>query len=289
MIPKGILISIGGDVDKGTPDEPMYSHSNQLHFFEEGILIRFLLEMKGVESKVEIITTASEIPEEVGQNYVEAFARLNCHNTHLMHIRDQADALKPEYIERIKKADGIMFTGGNQKKLSKTYLNTEFLAILQHRYMNEHFVIAGTSAGAMAMSNVMIYEGSSDEALLKGVVKITQGLGFMHQVIIDSHFVKRGRFGRLAQSICSHQNLIGIGLGEDTAVLVRHGNQLETVGSGLVLIFDGSEIQYSNINEIEDGKPIAVAHLVVHVLAKGNFFMLDERKFYNTHELMKMN
>jgi len=289
MIPKGILISIGGDVDKGTPDEPMYSHSNQLHFFEEGILIRFLLEMKGVESKVEIITTASEIPEEVGQNYVEAFARLNCHNTHLMHIRDQADALKPEYIERIKQADGIMFTGGNQKKLSKTYLNTEFLAILQNRYMNEHFVIAGTSAGAMAMSNVMIYEGSSDEALLKGVVKITQGLGFMHQVIIDSHFVKRGRFGRLAQSICSHQNLIGIGLGEDTAVLVRHGNQLETVGSGLVLIFDGSEIQYSNINEIEDGKPIAVAHLVVHVLAKGNFFMLDERKFYNTHELMKMN
>jgi cyanophycinase len=287
MIPKGILISIGGDVDKGTPDEPMYPHSNQLVFFEEGILIRFLQEMKGIESKVEIITTASEIPNEVGQNYVEAFARLGSYNTHLMHIRDHADAQKQEYIDRIRTADGVLFTGGNQKRLSMAFLNTEFLDVLQHRYQNEHFVIAGTSAGAMAMSNVMIYEGSSDEALLKGAVKITQGLGFMHQVIIDSHFVKRGRFGRLAQSICTHQNLIGIGLGEDTGVLVRHGNQLETVGSGLVLIFDGSEIQYSNIDEIEEGRPIAIAHLVVHVLAKGNYYMLNQRKFYHSHETVK--
>jgi cyanophycinase len=265
----------------------MYPHSNQLVFFEEGILIRFLQEMKGIESKVEIITTASEIPNEVGQNYVEAFARLGSYNTHLMHIRDHADAQKQEYIDRIRTADGVLFTGGNQKRLSMAFLNTEFLDVLQHRYQNEHFVIAGTSAGAMAMSNVMIYEGSSDEALLKGAVKITQGLGFMHQVIIDSHFVKRGRFGRLAQSICTHQNLIGIGLGEDTGVLVRHGNQLETVGSGLVLIFDGSEIQYSNIDEIEEGRPIAIAHLVVHVLAKGNYYMLNQRKFYHSHETVK--
>ena len=287
MIPKGILISVGGDVDKGTPDEPLYPHINHLSFFEDGILLRFLQEMKGSASKVEIITTASEIPEEVGQNYVEAFARLHCHTTSLMHIRNKEDAQNPEFLERIKQCDGVLFTGGNQKRLSQTYLNTEFLEVLHHRYMNEHFVIAGTSAGAMAMSNVMIYEGSSDEALLKGMVKITQGLGFMHQVIIDSHFVKRGRFGRLAQSVCTHPNLIGIGLGEDTGVLVRHGNQLETVGSGLVLIFDGSEIQYTNYDEVQDGMPLAVAHLVVHVLAKGNYYMLNQRKFYHSHEHVK--
>ena len=284
IAPKGILISIGGNVDKGTADESDFEKINKFSFFEDGILYRILSEMKGVDSHIEVITTASEIPEEVGQNYVDAFNRLGCSNVGVIHVKNREDAQKLEYLERIRKADGVMMTGGNQMRLTMIYGGTEFIEILHDRYMNEAFVIAGTSAGAMAMSNTMIYEGASHEALLKGKVKITTGLAFIKDVIIDSHFVKRGRFGRLAQVVCSNPACIGIGLGEDTGVLVRNGNELETIGSGLVLIFDGHQIKYSNIADIEDGMPVSIEHLVVHVLAKGNQYFLKERKFMHMRE-----
>lgn len=284
IAPKGILISIGGNVDKGTADESDYEKGSKLSFFADGILKRILSEMKGADSHVEVITTASEIPEEVGHNYVEAFSRLGCINVGVIHVKNREDAQNSEYLDRIRNADGVMITGGNQMRLTMIYGGTEFLEILHDRYMNEAFVIAGTSAGAMAMSNTMIYEGASHEALLKGKVKITTGLAFIKDVIIDSHFVKRGRFGRLAQVVCSNPACIGIGLGEDTGVLVRNGNELETIGSGLVLIFDGHEIKYSNIADIEDGMPVSIEHLVVHVLAKGNQYFLKERKFLHMRE-----
>ncbi len=279
-VPKGKLISVGGSEDKGTEADPKFAQKEQLNFFEFGILKRILHEMKGVESYVEVITTASQIPEEVGENYINAFGKLGCKNIGVIHIKKREDALKPEYLVRIKKADGVMFTGGNQMRLTMIFGGTEFLKIIIDRYMNENFVIAGTSAGAMAMSNTMIYQGSSTGALLKGEVKITTGLAFIKDVIIDSHFVTRGRFGRLAQAVAGNPGCIGIGLGEDTGVLIKEGNKMEAIGSGLVLIFDGHNIRHCNIADIEEGQPISIENLVVHVMAKGNFYFLNERKFF---------
>jgi cyanophycinase len=279
-IPKGKLISIGGSEDKGTSVEPNFEQKANLHFFEFGILKRILSEMKGVDSYVEVITTASQIPEEVGENYIHAFGKLGCKNVGVIHIKNREDALNEEYLERIKKADGVMFTGGNQLRLSMIFGGTEILKVLHDRYENENFVIAGTSAGAMAMSNTMIYQGSSTGALLKGEVKITTGLAFMKDVIIDSHFVTRGRFGRLAQAVASNPSCIGIGLGEDTGVVVTEGTKLEAIGTGLILIFDGHAIRHSNIADLEEGSPISIEHLVVHVMAKGNIYHLNERKFF---------
>ncbi len=281
MIPKGKLISVGGSEDKGTEVDPKFIQKVQLNFFEFGILRRILSEMKGVDSRVEIITTASQIPEEVGANYIQAFGKLGCTNIGVMHIKKREDALNPEYLERIKQADGVMFTGGNQMRLSMIFGGSQFLKTIIDRYQNEEFVIAGTSAGAMAMSNTMIYQGSSTGALLKGEVKITTGLALIKDVIIDSHFVTRGRFGRLAQAVAGNPGCIGIGLGEDTGVLIKEGNRMEAIGSGLVLIFDGYNIRHSNIADIEDGQPISIDNLVVHVMAKGNFYYLNERKFFN--------
>ncbi len=279
-IPRGKLISVGGSEDKGTELDPKFVQKEQLNFFEFGILKRILSEMKGVDSKVEVITTASQIPEEVGENYIKAFGKLGCLNVGVIHIKKREDAQLPEYIERIKKADGVMFTGGNQMRLSMIFGGSDFLKIIIDRYQNEDFVIAGTSAGAMAMSNTMIYQGSSTGALLKGEVKITTGLAFIKDVIIDSHFVTRGRFGRLAQAVAGNPGCIGIGLGEDTGVLIKDGNKMEAIGSGLVLIFDGHNIRHCNIADIEEGQPISIENLVVHVMAKGNFYYLNERKFY---------
>ena len=279
-IPKGKLIAIGGNEDKGTEPEPNFQQKNNLNFFELQILSRIVHEAGGHEALIEVITSASSIPTEVGNNYLEAFGKLGCKNIRVMDIRNREDAKKPEMIERISKCDAVMFSGGNQLKLSSVFGGTEFLNILHHRYQSETtFVIAGTSAGAMAMSNTMIYQGNSGEALLKGEVKITTGLAFIKDLIIDSHFVTRGRFGRLAQAVAANPSCLGIGLGEDTGVLISEGNYIEAIGSGLVIVVDGHGILHSNIADLKEGCPISIENLVVHVLAKGNCYNLKRRKF----------
>ena len=277
--PLGKLIPIGGNEDKGTEHEANFVQKNNLNFFELQILSRIILETKGKDSYIEVITTASSIPEEVGENYLKAFNKLGCNNVRVMHIGNREDALNNEYIERIKTCDGVLFTGGNQLRLSSIFGGTEILDILHGRYLNEKFVIAGTSAGGMAMSNTMIYHGSSHEAFMKGDVKITTGLAFIANVIIDSHFVTRGRFGRLVQAVAANPGCIGIGLGEDTGVLITEGNHLEAIGSGLVIIFDGHHIRHSNLADLKEGSPISIEHMIVHVMAKGNIYDLKERKF----------
>ncbi len=197
-----------------------------------------------------------------------------------MHIRNREDAQRSEYIQRIMDADAVMFSGGNQMRLTATFGGTEIYRILQDRYRSEEgFLIAGTSAGAMAMSNTMIYEGNAANAHLKGAVKVTTGLAFMGDVIFDSHFDKRGRFGRLAQAISANPACIGIGLGEDTGLLITDGNKMEAIGSGMIVIIDGHDIGYTNIADVADNHPISVENLRVHFLAKGNQYFLQSRKY----------
>lgn len=277
--PKGKLIAIGGAEDKGTNLETGEIHRNNLNFFELGILRRVVEEAGGPNVRIEVITTASMIPYEVGENYLNAFGRIGCTNVGVMHIRTRQDALNPEYLERIRECSSVMFSGGNQLRLSATDGGTEFLSILKKRYQEEPVVIAGTSAGAMAMSNTMIYEGNATRAHLKGEVKITTGLGFINNVIIDSHFEKRGRFGRLSQAVATNPSCIGIGLGEDTGMLITDGNKMEAIGSGLVIIIDGHDILHSNIADIPDGNPISLENLKVHFCEKGNGYLIQERKF----------
>lgn len=279
-VPKGKLIAIGGAEDKGTQLEDGEYRRNNLNFFELGILRRVVEEAGGINARIEVITTASTIPYEVGENYLNTFGKTGCTNIGLLHIRNRADTQIEEYLERIRVCDAVMFSGGNQLRLSVTDGGTEFLNILKKRYQEEAgFVIAGTSAGAMAMSNTMIYEGNATRAHLKGEVKITTGLGFMNNVIIDSHFEKRGRFGRLAQAVAANPGCIGIGLGEDTGMLVTEGNRMEAIGSGLVVIVDGHEIKHCNIADIPDGNPISIENLKVHFCEKGNGYLIKEREY----------
>ncbi len=277
--PKGKLIAIGGAEHKGTELEADGFQRNNLNFFELGILRRVVEEAGGTAARIEVITTASMIPYEVGENYMNAFGKIGCTNIGVMHIRTRQDAMDKEFIDRIRECDAVMFSGGNQLRLSATDGGTEFLSILKKRYKEENFLIAGTSAGAMAMSNTMIYEGNAARAHLKGEVKITTGLGFVNSVIIDSHFEKRGRFGRLAQAVAANPGCIGIGLGEDTGMLITEGNKMEAIGSGLVVIIDGHDILHSNIADIPDGNPISLENLKVHFCEKGNGYLIKERKF----------
>jgi cyanophycinase len=277
--PTGRLIAIGGAEDKGTESEGYYNQHGNLHFFELGILKRVVQEMGGANARIEVITTASSIPLEVAENYMTAFSKIGCTNVDVMNIRNREDAKKAEFEERIAKADGVMISGGDQLRLTTIFGGTKFLEIIIDRYKHDGLVIAGTSAGAMAMSNTMIYQGRSDLAHLKGEVKITTGLAFMPDVIIDSHFDKRGRFNRLAQAVSSNPSCTGIGLGEDTGVIVTGSNHIEVIGSGAVVIIDGRDISHSNITEVGMGTPISVENLRVHVLVHGNLYHVKERKF----------
>ncbi|MBL6731284.1 MAG: cyanophycinase [Bacteroidia bacterium] len=278
--PKGILIAIGGAVDKGTGYDDDKNNSENLveKFLEEGILKRLLEELSSKTNRVEIITTASLIPEEIGQHYVDAFNRLGNDNIGVIHIKKRKDTLNLEYLDRIQKAEGVLFTGGNQLRLTTIFGGTELLNVMLSRYQNEHFILAGTSAGAMAMSTTMIFGGSSTEALLKGEVKLSRGFGFIEDVTFDTHFIKRGRFGRLCQTIAINPTGIGIGLGEDTGLLITEGNHMEAIGSGLVMIVEGGNIKYTNIVDIENGEPISIENLTVHVLSKGHNYILSERR-----------
>ncbi len=278
-IPKGKLISIGGAEDKGTNLETGEIHRNNLNFFELGILRRIVEETGGYNARIEVITTASTIPFEVGENYLRAFTKIGCLNVDVMNIRKREDALRSDYKQRLQNCDAVMLSGGNQMRLTAIFGGTKFLSTLHERYQNDNFLIAGTSAGAMAMSNTMIYEGNASRAHLKGEVKITTGLCLIENVIFDSHFEKRGRFVRLAQAIASNPACIGIGLGEDTGMLITQGNRMEAIGSGLVIIIDGHDINHSNIADIPQGNPISVENLKVHFCAKGNGYTVHERKF----------
>lgn len=281
MIIKGKLIIIGGAVDKGSFTEVSFDENvaNNLNFFEKGILKRLINESKHKnDSRIEVITTASTIPMEVGAEYIKAFNYLGATNVDVLHIQKREQAVQAETLERIRNADVVMFTGGDQLRLTTILGGTELQDILLDKYHNEDFIYAGTSAGAAAASSSMIYQGSSKEALLKGEVKITSGLGFIEDVIVDTHFVQRGRIGRLFQAVVGNPKVLGIGLGEDTGLLIKEGTKMEAIGSGLVILVDGKSIRDTNLTNVSLGEPVSISNLIVHVMSQNDTYDLTTSK-----------
>ena len=281
--PKGKLVIIGGAVDLGTniSTQEHIIKPDHLKFFDRGILKRIITESANHEaSVVEVVTTASQIPELVGIEYVNAFNQLNLSKVGTLHIKSRDDAQRKDYIERIRKADVVIFTGGDQLRLSSIFGGTEFLQVLKQRYQKENFIIAGTSAGAAAASTNMIYKGQSNEALIKGEVQITAGLGFIDSVIIDTHFVQRGRIGRLMYAVASNPGILGIGLGEDAGLLITEGSQMEAIGSGLIILVDGKNMVETNIYDVELGSPVSIENLKLHVMSIYDKYDLHQHKLY---------
>ncbi len=271
-------------MDKGSFFKEQEDQPKNLKFFEKGILKRIITEsLKGTSSRTEIITTASSIPKEVGQEYLTAFEQLGIMDSAVMDIRTREEANATENLERLRKADIVMFTGGDQLRLSSIFGGTGFHKMLMERYENENFIISGTSAGAAASSNNMIYQGSSSESLLKGEVKITGGLGFINNVIIDTHFVQRGRIGRLLYACASNPVNLGIGLGEDTGLLITKGHRMEAIGSGLVILVDGTNMRDTSITDVQMGEPVSIENLTVHVMSLGDHFDLRNNKLTIHH------
>ncbi len=284
MAPKGKLIIIGGAINTGSFTESTFGLADNMNFFERGILKRITTEsIKDNLSRFEIITTASLIPDRVGEEYVKAFAHLDVLNVGVLNISSREQANDAEFVDRLRAAEVIIFTGGDQLRLSSIFGGTIFHDVLLEKYQQEQVVIAGTSAGAAASSKNMIYQGSSKDALLKGEVKITGGLGFIDGVIVDTHFVQRGPIGRLLYAAASNPGILGIGLGEDTGLFISKGTRMEAIGSGMVILVDGRKMSDTNLTDVQMGQPVSINNMIVHVMCDGDVYDLKSHQLKIHH------
>ncbi len=274
MSVKGTLIPIGGNEDKGIEQSEIYT----LEYIQEGILSRVVRESGGKDALIVVIPTASSIPNEVSENYLNAFGKLGCKNVRIMDIRNREEAEDPLHLDLMQKADCVMFSGGDQSKIVQYIGGTKLHKIIQNRYEKDNFVIAGTSAGAMCMSQEMIKGGGIKEAFTKGAVMMGEGMGFIPNLIIDSHFIRRGRFGRLAEAVARFPKLIGIGLAEDTGLVIKKCNIVEVIGSGMVILFDPRKLKHNNQAMVENGTPMSLNNLKTHILANGDRFDIKKNK-----------
>lgn len=261
--PRGLLVAIGGGEDKSADLE---------------VLSRVVELAPDSGGAVTVIATASGVPEEVLPAYRAAFERLGASRVHTLDIRGRDQAAAAANVRAVADSDIVFFTGGDQLRLTYVLGGSDVLAAVQDRYA-DGAVVAGTSAGAAAMSATMIYDGAAADALHKGAVKMTTGLGFVDGLVIDSHFLERGRFTRLMEVGATNPAQLGIGLGEDAGVIIHPHRIAEAVGPGHVIIVDSSELASSNVAEIETGAPVAVEHMVMHALISGHGYDVDARRY----------
>jgi cyanophycinase len=277
MNAKGTILIIGGAEDRGENEKEQKRKDNGK--YERFELLKDLLPKNGVKKRIEIVTTATDIPRQVGKMYQKAFSKIGYNDIGFIDIKDKIEARDPKFCKIVERAHAVFFTGGDQFKLSTILGGTATLELIKQKYLyDKDFIVAGTSAGAMAIPKLMICQGGKHEAMLKEDIQIASGLGILDSCIVDTHFIKRGRFGTLAHAVVMNPEALGIGLGEDTALIIKNGSDAECRGSGMVVIIDGNEIHSTNITEIENDDPIYIENLKVDILAKGNKFSLKDRK-----------
>ncbi|MCC9169132.1 cyanophycinase [Pontibacter harenae] len=271
-VAKGKILAIGGKEDRGQRELKEEQKRNK-DFVSQEILKRFVQELQGSKPMVAIVPTASSLPDEMVKDYTQVFKELGIENIEVLNISNRTDVKDPAYLDIVERSAGILMTGGDQLKLTSIFGGTKVLQLMKERHTYDDIIIAGTSAGAAALSTPMIYEGETIGGYIKGDVRITTGLEFIKDVCIDTHFIQRDRIVRMAQAISTNPGCIGIGLEEDTAILITEGYNMEVLGSGLVTIVDGIGITSTNIYEVETGEPFSVRDLKVHLLSKGERYV----------------
>jgi cyanophycinase len=273
-VPNGVLLIIGGKENKGE-DSPQDRKAPK-HFQKLEILKKFV-EATGKKAPIiEVVTSATSEPEESFEDYRKVFEELKVATVGHIHHNCRADVLADAMMERVEKANGVFFAGGDQLKYTSRYGGTPFLTRLKERYIYDKLVVGGTSAGAMALSTPMIYAGNESVQELGGEIKVTTGLEFLKDVCVDTHFSNRARFVRMAQVIVTNPTCIGIGIGEDTAILVRDGLVAEVLGSGLVFVIDGFHIGEANVDDFLKKKLVSIRDLKVHLLSEGNIYNIPQ-------------
>jgi cyanophycinase len=258
---RGWIIPIGGAEEKEN---------------DRAILARFVELCGGEDADIVVIPTASKLLS-TGPRYVEIFTDLGVRSVESMDFDTRRDAEEPSRVDRIERATGVFFTGGNQLRLA-TYLGGTAVAkairIANARGMH----VAGTSAGASFLSEHMIAFGEEGSTPVAGMVRLAPGLGLTNRFIIDQHFRQRDRLGRLATALAYNPFAVGIGLDEDTAAFISPDNIVEVLGSGGVTVVDAADLQFSSMAQVDEGQPVCLLGLSFHILVAGATFNLHTRK-----------
>lgn len=271
--PKGILMAIGGRENKGQQPGKDVPPEN---FVPLEVLRDFTALVEKDNPVVEVITSASSEGDDSFKEYRKLFTELGVSAVGHLHHDSRKEIMDTAIMNRIEKADAFFFSGGDQLKLTYLYGGSSLLHYLKKRYVYEPVVIGGTSAGAMALSTPMIYAGNEEVQQTNGAIKVTTGLEFLKDVCIDTHFVDRSRFVRMAQVIATNPTCVGIGIEEDTAIIIRNGLQAKVVGTGVVTIIEGFHIEESNITSFADKSSISVRNLKVHLLSREDCYEIPQ-------------
>lgn len=239
------------------------------------ILREFVRLSGGMQAHIVVMTVATGLPGEVGAQYRDIFNRLGVESVRIVDTDRREDASDAKALEAIQNATGVFFTGGNQARITELLKDTELDATLHKRFA-EGVVIAGTSAGAAMMPDVMIVEGEPETNPRVEVAKMDTGMGFLPGVVIDQHFAQRGRLGRLISAVVQQPVILGFGIDENTAIVVD-GNQVEVIGEGSVTVLDVENIEHTNVDNLLKDEPLALCGAKLHILPHGYSFDLKQR------------
>ena len=216
--------------------------------------------------------------EELFEQYEKAFRSLGVKHLYNLEINERGEATLPSKVKILDDAGGVFFTGGDQIKITSQIGDTPIFERIREIY-DDGGVIAGTSAGAAVMSETMLVEGGDENShVIRGSVRMAPGLGLIAGVVIDQHFMERGRFGRLIGAVAQNPKNLGIGIDEQTAIVVERGNGFYVLGSGGVYVIDGTGVTYSNVAEEDPHKTISIYNVRMHMLSQGDRFDLLNRQ-----------
>ena len=258
---RGFIIPIGGAEEK--QNDPL-------------ILQRFVELCGGENADIVVLPTASRL-QDTGARYERIFRELGAADVSAVDFDTRRDCAESNRLDRIARADGVFFTGGNQLRITTLIGGTPVAKLIRER--NAHGMhVAGTSAGAAVLSEHMIAFGEEGGSPRAGSVGLSPGLGLTNRVVIDQHFRQRDRLGRLTTALAFNPFAVGIGLDEDTAAFIGPDNTLEVEGSGAITVVDASQLQFSSLDRIDDGEPVCLLGLNIHILVRGATFNLHTRR-----------
>jgi cyanophycinase len=258
---KGTLIIIGGHEDKDG----------------DALILKAVAE-RAKGGKLVVATLATREPEEMFRDYHKAFTALGVEHIEHLNVSDREALLRNPPLDLIDDASVVFFTGGGQLRITTQFGGTPICERIQQFY-EEGGTIAGTSAGASVMSDTMLVSGDADSSHRVGAnLMMAPGLGYLKDVIIDQHFAERGRIGRLLGAVAQNPRLLGLGLDENTAIVVEQARRFKVVGEGATYVVDGKGVTSTNISEADKDRTLSIFNVRLHLLSQGDEFDLLSRE-----------
>jgi len=240
------------------------------------VLQEFVRRAGGENSEIVIFPQPSVL-QNTGKDYAALFLELGARSARSLEFRTRSEASADGFLSAVQSASGIFISGGTQMRLPALIGGTALEAAILNAY-HRGVIVAGTSAGAAVMPRVMIAYGKGGPTPRERIAQFAPGLGLTDKIVFDQHFRQKDRLGRLLYLIASNPGLLGVGIDENTAAIVEDEQFITVNGAGAVTIGDGSDMEATDVAEVEHGGVVAMSNIHIHVLASGCSYNVNTRK-----------